>query len=107
MKKYPSILYHTSFPEIKVLAFNKLDGQNIRFEWNKNKGFYKFGSRQDMLPFDHYFFGPAFKMFVEKYDEGLRKVFESSKYKNNSAFMCFAEFHTDKSEFGFVDRDDN
>lgn len=31
------------------IAFDKLDGSNLRFEWNKKQGWYKFGTRNRMF----------------------------------------------------------
>ncbi len=43
MKTYQSI-EHTVSHDIPVIVFDKLDGSNIRAEWNrKQKKFYKFG----------------------------------------------------------------
>ena len=44
MKSYPSIPKF-SFGDIKLHTFDKLDGSNLRFEWTKKKGWYKFGTR--------------------------------------------------------------
>jgi len=44
MKSYPSIPgKHTN--GIPLTVFDKLDGSNIRAEWSKKRGFYKFGTR--------------------------------------------------------------
>ena len=49
MKSYPTI-EHTVSHDIPVVVFDKLDGSNIRAEWNrKQKKFYKFGSRNVLL----------------------------------------------------------
>lgn len=37
MKQYPSIT--TKFSKAKTIAFDKLDGSNIRAEWSDKKGF--------------------------------------------------------------------
>ena len=44
MKQYPTI--PKTIQSIDIIAFDKLDGSNIRAEWNPKKGFYKFGSRK-------------------------------------------------------------
>lgn len=45
MITYPSLDYYFDYPEIYIYAFDKLDGSNIRFEWSRKRGFYKFGTR--------------------------------------------------------------
>jgi hypothetical protein len=44
MKQYPEILHYSRghFGE-PVIAFEKLDGSNIRLEWQRKRGFFKFG----------------------------------------------------------------
>ena len=50
MKTYPTIRYFESNDlGKKIIAFNKLDGSNIRAEWNKKRGLYKFGSRTRLI----------------------------------------------------------
>lgn len=111
MKHYDSIPYYNPRKIILTspfIAFDKLDGSNLRFEWNYKNGFYKFGARKQMRSEDDADFSKAFNIFVEKYDEGIRKVFESSKYKKdkNAFFTCFGEYCGPKSEFGQHDPDD-
>lgn len=48
MKAYPSITTKIDFSKSFHL-FDKLDGSNIRAEWSPKKGFYKFGSRTQLL----------------------------------------------------------
>jgi hypothetical protein len=48
MKTYPSIpRTFQAIPECHI--FDKLDGSNIRVEWSKKAGFYKFGRRTGLL----------------------------------------------------------
>ena len=50
MKSYRSIPFANKIPENETFyVFDKLDGSNIRAEWNPKKGFYKFGSRSQLL----------------------------------------------------------
>ena len=46
MKQYPKIDYHDQgrFNE-NCVAFLKIDGSNLRFEWSKKREFYKFGTK--------------------------------------------------------------
>lgn len=48
MKQYPSIPATVSRSG-QWYVFDKLDGSNIRAEWSKKKGFYKFGSRKQLI----------------------------------------------------------
>jgi hypothetical protein len=48
MKTYPSIPRNfQSIPNCYI--FDKLDGSNIRVEWSKKRGFFKFGRRNGLL----------------------------------------------------------
>lgn len=51
MKHYPTIP-KTVIHDVDVHVFDKLDGSNIRAEWNPKKGFYKFGSRKQLIDED-------------------------------------------------------
>ena len=51
MKAYPTIPREV-IRSMSIYAFAKLDGSNIRAEWSRKKGFYKFGSRKRLLGTD-------------------------------------------------------
>lgn len=51
MKSYPSISTHVDM-SLSYWVFDKLDGSNIRAEWSPKRGFYKFGSRTQLLTQD-------------------------------------------------------
>lgn len=48
MKSYPSISTQVDL-SLPYHIFDKLDGSNIRAEWSPKRGFYKFGSRTQLL----------------------------------------------------------
>lgn len=100
MKQYNSIDYYGEHWGLPIIAFDKLDGSNLRFEWNKKRGFYKFGSRNVMIDENSEQFGVGIKIFKEKYEENLNRVFTSKKYKDILSFVCFGEFVGKKSAFG-------
>lgn len=94
MKQYHKLYYYK--PEIMgedVWAFDKLDGQNLRFEANFKRGFYKFGSRTQMISHKDEQFGKAVNIFMEKYSEDLMNIFSRKYNKNKFAnFTVFAEY---------------
>lgn len=100
MKQYNSIDYYGEHWGLPIIAFDKLDGSNLRFEWNKKRGFYKSGSRNVMIDENSEQFGVGVKIFKEKYEEKLSRIFTSKKYKDILSFVCFAEFIGKKSAFG-------
>ena len=100
MKSYDSINYYGDNWGIPIIAFDKLDGSNIRAEYSPKRGFYKFGSRNAMIDENHEQFGFAVKLFKEKYEKALTEVFKSKKYRDSLSFVCFAELIGIKSSFG-------
>lgn len=104
MKSYDEISYYGKNWGLPVIAFDKLDGSNLRFEYSKKRGFYKFGTRNMIIDRNHEQFGFAVDLFMEKYSESLTKIFNTSKqYRNALSFVCFAEVYGEKSEFGWHD----
>jgi len=94
MKDYPSI--PAEIRNINIFAFPKYDGSNIRAEWSKKKGFYKFGSRTRLLGADEKPLGEAISLLLNKYSK-LEKVFSDKRYES---VVCFFEFFGDNSQFG-------
>jgi hypothetical protein len=96
MKQYPSITKDIR-KDIYIYAFDKLDGSNIRAEWNSKKGFYKFGSRTQLIDSSHKPLGKAIQLIKEKYEIELAKVFKEQHWQN---VLCFFEFHGPNSFAG-------
>jgi hypothetical protein len=96
MKKYPSIpkqLYNG----IYIYAFQKFDGSNIRVEWNPKKGFYKWGTRKQMIDQNSKPFGSCIKLISEKFENDINKILTASKYKEA---VCFFEYFAPSSFAG-------
>jgi len=100
MKHYPEIRYYGDYWGLPIMAFNKLDGSNLRFEYSQKRGFYKFGTRKQIIDSNSIPFGFAVNLFLQKYSEGLTAVMKSKKYRNTLSAVFFAELHGSKSEFG-------
>jgi len=100
MKHYPEIDYFGDYWGLPIIAFEKIDGSNLRFEYSQKRGFYKSGTRNMMI--DQYTlpFGFGVPMFLSKYAEPLTEIFKSKTYRNVLSFVCFAELYGTKSEFG-------
>lgn len=88
MKQYPSItkdpIYNQTF-----YWFDKLDGSNIRAEWRKKQGFYKFGTRHRLLDKKEPILGESIDLFMDKYSIELENRFKSYRYDQ---VTCFFEF---------------
>jgi len=93
MKRYPSISRVISaFAPIR--AFDKIDGSNIRAEWSRKRGFYKFGARNRLLGEDEPIIGEAIKLIQDKYDESLSRIFRRERLQRAVAFFEFAGEHS-------------
>lgn len=99
MKQYDSIDYYGDYWGLPVVAFDKLDGSNLRFEFSQKRGFYKFGTRKMMID-QNSDFGFAIDLFLNKYNESLTRIFKSKDYRNILNFVCYAELVGTKSAFG-------
>ncbi len=95
MKSYQSIGKKYSNKETYYF-FDKLDGSNIRAEWSKKKGFYKFGSRTQLIDTNH----PVFSDAVEKI-KSIEHIFnEIAKEEKYERFVAFFEFFGENSFAG-------
>jgi hypothetical protein len=98
MKSYPSISKLKTAPLNHIFAFDKLDGSNIRAEWNrKHKAFTKFGSRTQLIDKSSPILGEAIDLFLEKYSEDLNQRFTDERW---TKAICFFEFFGDQSFAG-------
>lgn len=96
MKSYPSITKEIRH-DVYIYAFDKLDGSNIRAEWNAKKGFYKFGTRTQLTDEKTMPFGRSIPIIKEKFEEDLTLVFEERKWRDA---LCFFEFWGEDSFAG-------
>lgn len=101
MKQYPTIEKKLNFTDT-YCWFDKLDGSNIRAEWSKKKGFYKFGSRKVLINEDTVL-NKSIELINEKYAEDLSKIAIEQKWQSA---VFFFEFFGKKSMFGQHEMDD-
>lgn len=99
VKSYPSIPYAITCDE-PIVAFDKLDGSNVRAEWNKKKGWFKFGTRNRLVDISDPIFGKVPQIIVNKYGENLAKALQDNGYERA---MCFFEFYGPSSFAGMHD----
>lgn len=101
MKTYWSIDGPSKAPRQACYGFVKYDGSNIRAEWSKKRGWYKFGTRKCMINETDPIFGRACTLFKEKYGDDLEKVFKKEKlFEGTQSVVAFAEFFGTKSFAG-------
>jgi len=82
-------------------AFVKYDGSNMRFEWSRKRGWYKFGTRKTLVDETHQIYGSAIPLFLDKYGDPLAKVFKKEKlFFGVQNVVVFAEWFGAKSFSG-------
>lgn len=92
MKEYPSIIGPNKAPRENCIAFYKYDGSNIRVEWTKKNGFFKFGSRHILID-ETSFLGDSIKIFKETYAEPLERIFRDNKiFRDALNITIFGEY---------------
>lgn len=101
MKTYPEICGPAGGQHKPCYAFVKYDGSNMRFEWSKKRGWYKFGTRNTMIDETHPVFGSAIPLFLQKYGDDLPKVFAEEKhFRGVQNVIVFAEWFGELSMAG-------
>lgn len=92
MKIYPSIPSSKgqSFREFDAYVFDKLDGSNLRFEWTRKRGWFKYGTRERLFDTTDEVFGEAIPLFQNTLADPLAKV---AKKEGWDALTVFAEFY--------------
>ena len=79
MKAYPKIPGSKNCPSDHCIAFEKYDGSNLRWEWSKKRGFYKFGTRRRLFDHTDTVFSEAIPIFMNKYSKDLDVLFKKHK----------------------------
>lgn len=85
---YPTISKNTL--NVPIIAFDKLDGSNIRAEWTRKTGFTKFGTRRRLLDPSEPVLGEAVGIFLEKYADDLNSIFRKQRFEKTTAYFEFA-----------------
>jgi len=88
MKSYPSI--DRKVINQPIYAFDKLDGNNIRAEWSRKKGFWKFGSRERLVDETDALLGKSKACVLDKYADDLSKLFREQRWQKAVAFFEYA-----------------
>lgn len=109
MKKYPRIYHYKKAPIGEYCyAFDKLDGSNVRIEWQKklskkqNNGFCKFGTRNEMIKNENSPFYSVIELFMEKYSDILNEIFKKDKtFRNIDKIMIYCEYFGENSFAGW------
>ena len=102
MKEYPSIT--KDIINTPIFGFDKLDGSSIRSEWNAKRGFYKFGSRTQLIDEKTPIVGKSVGVIKEKYEKDLHDLFKKERFES---VICFFEFWGPSSFAGQHDPNEN
>ena len=87
---------------LPCLAFYKSDGSNIRAEYHRKRGWYKFGTRNVLIDRTNPDFGLAIDLFMNTLAEGIEKVLQDNKvYRGNEGALAFFEFYGPNSFAGW------
>jgi hypothetical protein len=91
MKAYPSILRQPKGkgPARSMYIFDKIDGSNLRFEWTRSDGWYRWGSRHRLLDERHPVFGSGLALFHDTMAGAIERVARAQGWP---ALVAFAEF---------------
>lgn len=104
MLQYPSINGVAQTPVGEpCVAFYKYDGSNLRFEWDKKKGWAKFGSRTQMIDSKTPILGQGIEMFQDILGSEIIKRMkdkEGKNFNNLQRITAFAEFYGENSFAG-------
>lgn len=88
MKSYPIIDMSPRYGT-PVYAFDKLDGSNVRAEWSRKKGFWKFGRRHGLLDDSNPFLQEAPDIIKRDFEDALGKIFVDRRWQKVVAFFEF------------------
>ena len=109
MKTYPTIRHwNDGIIGEPIFSFDKLDGSNIRAEWSKKRGWYKYGTKKMMIDHTHESFGEAVTLFINKYAEDLERKFRDDKdMRKQLRFVVFMEYFGENSFAGFHEEEEH
>ena len=92
MKPYPSITnIPADFLGRACIAFEKLDGSNLRFLWNRRRGWCQFGTRHRVFTATDADFGPAIPRFLESLAQPVEEAV-LARHPRVEEFIVFCEY---------------
>lgn len=99
MIEYPSIINSSKAPRQPCVAFEKIDGSNIRVKYTQKNGFELFGSRTQLIDHNHPHLGDVCGIFFIDFAEPLTKIFKK-EFPNEREIIVFGEYYGDNSFAG-------
>jgi hypothetical protein len=104
MKEYPSILGPAGAEPWPCFAFQKYDGSNLRFRWDRKAGWCQFGTRRRLFTAADPEYGQAVPLFLGKYAPGVEQVIRGDPhFRQAQEVICYCEFFGPHSFAGLHD----
>ena len=101
MVEYPTIINSSKAPRENCIAFDKLDGSNVRFKWTQKQGFSLCGSRTQLIDETHPHLGEAVTIFNRDYKYTLDGFFRKDKiFRNERQIIVYGELFGKQSFAG-------
>src|SRR6185295_19716850 len=72
----------------RLHILDKLDGSNLRFEWDRKDGWFRWGSRHQVIDEHHPILGGGMALFRERLAEPIARVAHDQRWE---AAVAFAE----------------
>lgn len=92
MKIYWSIPGPSKAPQQSCVAFYKYDGNNIRIEWSRKRGWCKYGTRKRLLDESDKEYGCAISIFQDTLADDMERVVKSDKlFRGVQSVVVFCE----------------
>ena len=103
MLHYPKIPGSRNSPSGRCIAFEKYDGTNLHWDWEREFGWHGFGTRRDLFNLDsngiakftvaHNHLQECVQIFLKDLADELEKIFlENSNYQSFNEIKVFTEF---------------
>lgn len=108
MKLYPSIPGSNKARPGTYHIYEKLDGSNMRVEWDPKNGFHKWGRRHGLLDDSNPHLKKAPPIFMTKYATKLDEIFRKERWQEVTVFFeffgsrSFAGTHYDDDTYNVV-----
>jgi RNA ligase len=117
MLHYPKIPSTRDCPGGRCIAFEKYDGTNLHWAWDRQFGWHSFGTRRDEFAFSplgieqftqaHAHLGECVDVFRAGIADGIEKVLKDEEtFRSFDSFKVFTEFFGPNSFAGLHKTDD-
>jgi len=106
MKEYWTIPGPSKAPHKPCIAFVKYDGSNLRWEWSKKRGWYKFGCRHRLIDEKDEQFGEAVPLFLNHFAGSLEAMFKDKFFRDIQSIIAYTEFFGSHSFAGMHVKED-